>query len=866
MVNRWLFAGVTGADILFSSMILFSVRRLRRCRGSWLRNTCTLLSAACLAGCSGSSAPRQSSPSQLSYAQGSIVATVGQAIAADTPTVTGTVTAYSVSPSLPAGLSLDSSSGAISGTPTAAAAQTPYTVTASNTSGSTTVTVAITVNPVAPSSLVYPQATIAGFVGKPIFEDAPTVLGGAATFSIAPALPPGLALNATTGLISGTPTTTAKPDTYTVTAANAGGSTTATLTVAVLGATSELLDLGHVQPVLEIRTSATRVLSADQGGHWVFRDYASGDILAEGDGSQPSLPDTVIHKPVDMAGQIFVVGIANGLQIHAATDGHLVATIDYAGLNVSNAASTTLPPWWQLASDGSYLCIGAKDGLHFYNAAGQSTVSHSGNYLQAVAFAAPNAVLAAMGPSGSSVIETISPSDGTSTVSSAFSGTFQSWFVDGSAFLTTQSTTVRVYSPAGQQKALMVLPDTENLAGNGNWIWTYAGGSSQPVFDLYSVGASSPAFSQNIGYLARLFPSGTTLGILPGGSAQITVIDLSGSTPVPATAALPIADLNAFAATSAGQWIAGNRNGVLIDGASVAGTPSASPRFFGYGAGWSIAGGAGRAAVATAIGKILIYDPSGPTLTQTIDFSSSQMALSSDGTVLAASAESLDSQYEPDRTLNIYSLPSGSVTNSFPYTLNTTTPFLVDFSLSASGSVVGQVTGVGNYTRTVTPVSGTPVLWSDSGANNSGPIRLSPDGTLVATWVGSITQATATNIYQNGTLVAAVAGAGAGWIDNSHLLANLFVGGLDPSTPAKYAGCVIYSSAGAKVASPALPQIDSFQPIDSGSIYDPSRNQIDSLTTGQPLWSGSLPAAGIGAVSGSEVVYESGTLVVVESQ
>ena len=61
------------------------------------------------------------------------------------PTVSGVVTGYSVSPALPAGISLDPSTGRISGSPTAAAAPTTYTVTASNGSGSTTFGVALTV-------------------------------------------------------------------------------------------------------------------------------------------------------------------------------------------------------------------------------------------------------------------------------------------------------------------------------------------------------------------------------------------------------------------------------------------------------------------------------------------------------------------------------------------------------------------------------------------------------------------------------------------------------------------------------------------------------------------------------------------------
>jgi hypothetical protein len=85
-------------------------------------------------------------PSALSYTPSSASGTVDTAISSLTPTVTGTVTSYSVSPALlPAGLSISPSTGVISGTPTAVSALDTYTVTAANGTGSTTATVTIVV-------------------------------------------------------------------------------------------------------------------------------------------------------------------------------------------------------------------------------------------------------------------------------------------------------------------------------------------------------------------------------------------------------------------------------------------------------------------------------------------------------------------------------------------------------------------------------------------------------------------------------------------------------------------------------------------------------------------------------------------------
>lgn len=81
--------------------------------------------------------PPPPAPSALSYSSPQSY-DVGTAIAPLDPTVTGTVTSYTVAPALPEGLTLDAATGQISGTPTAAAAPRTYTVTAANAGGSTT--------------------------------------------------------------------------------------------------------------------------------------------------------------------------------------------------------------------------------------------------------------------------------------------------------------------------------------------------------------------------------------------------------------------------------------------------------------------------------------------------------------------------------------------------------------------------------------------------------------------------------------------------------------------------------------------------------------------------------------------------------
>ena len=76
-----------------------------------------------------------SAPTSLSYGSPRTFVT-GTAIASWTPFRVGIITNYTVSPSLPAGLGINASTGVISGTPTTPAAQASYTVTGSNSAGS----------------------------------------------------------------------------------------------------------------------------------------------------------------------------------------------------------------------------------------------------------------------------------------------------------------------------------------------------------------------------------------------------------------------------------------------------------------------------------------------------------------------------------------------------------------------------------------------------------------------------------------------------------------------------------------------------------------------------------------------------------
>jgi hypothetical protein len=139
-------------------------------------------------------------PSALFYLPASVIGTVGTAISSLTPTVTGTVTNYSVNPALPLGLSIDASSGVISGTPTAVTASASYTVTAANAGGSTTASVTLAV-----AAAISSGSTFSGWAGSGTATNSELVgkygIGGA-TNSSAASEQPVAAVDSTTLFLS----------------------------------------------------------------------------------------------------------------------------------------------------------------------------------------------------------------------------------------------------------------------------------------------------------------------------------------------------------------------------------------------------------------------------------------------------------------------------------------------------------------------------------------------------------------------------------------------------------------------------------------------------------------------------------------
>jgi hypothetical protein len=270
--------------------------------------------------------------------------------------------------------------------------------------------------------------------------------------------------------------------------------------------------------------------------------------------------------------------------------------------------------------------------------------------------------------------------------------------------------------------------------------------------------------------------------------------------------------------------VAGDIDGVNIDGASLA----SQPRFLTLGAVQSIAAGSGYYSVATASGQIRYFNASTNASAGTIDFPSSTLTMSSDGTALAATLGNFIGVGQPDASVNVYSLPAGTLINNLPYS----SPEGVSISLSGSGTVLAQLPpNVSTCGATAVAVTGGAPIWCDT-TGTVNKVQLSPDGTLVAasSRYDSSPKPT-TSIYKNGILTTSVPGWVVGWLDNAQLLVDNYQIDVAPPNNTVYLGNIVYSSQGSVLANPALPEARDFRVISAVTVYSPAQNTIYSLTT-----------------------------------
>jgi sugar lactone lactonase YvrE len=260
-------------------------------------------------------------------ATGTVGSAYGQTLAAS-----GGATPYSwsmASGNLPAGLAL-SSTGLVSGTPTATgSSQFTMTVTGSDGLASTSPFFMI-VNP--PPPAITGSLSITGTIGVPLSYPI-TATNNPTSFS-ATGLPAGLSLNTFTGVISGTATGTSN---VTIAAANVSGSGTATLNIVISPDQLSYFTMSYISSPQISNAPFTVSITAYDVNNIVFAGY-SGTLSLTGSGSTgfvPVSPATASDFVNGIwSGSVTVQGIASDVFL-TANDG-LGHSVTSDGFNIGS--------------------------------------------------------------------------------------------------------------------------------------------------------------------------------------------------------------------------------------------------------------------------------------------------------------------------------------------------------------------------------------------------------------------------------------------------------------------------------------------------------------------------------------------------
>ncbi len=275
--------------------------------------------------------------------------TVGQFLSYQI-TATNSPTSYGAT-NLPGGLSIDTASGLITGTPTVTGTFT-VTLMATNAGGTGTLDVNIFIAPPAP---VFTSAASVNALTNQAFVYQLTASNNPDGFQVGEILPPGLNFDANTATLFGTPTT---PGTYTVPlfAFNKGGQGMATLTIIVS-------DAPVPTPIITSALSA----SAQAGSVFAYQITASNGPTSF---DATNLPDEL---KVDATS-----GIVSGTPTAAGTFNFTVSATNPSGVGMANVvlvvtAAPVVPVQPQITSAASASVVAGQPFTYLITASGNPT-------------------------------------------------------------------------------------------------------------------------------------------------------------------------------------------------------------------------------------------------------------------------------------------------------------------------------------------------------------------------------------------------------------------------------------------------------------------------------------------------------------
>ncbi len=311
------------------------------------------------------------SAAAITPATQTLVATAGNAITATTAFTaagfTGAIT-YSVLPALPAGLTLNTTTGVISGTPTGNQEATVHTITATGaTSGTATATITITVSPrITPATQTL--SVVAGSAITATAAFTATGFTGTVIYSVNPALPAGLTLNTTTGVITGTPTIAQAATTYTITATGTtagsvagSGVTTATIAITVGSSIAPLTSAVNLTLGVAMTPTPTYTLTGFSGviSYAIAPALPAGLILNTATGVISGTP-AVLVAPSNYV--ITATGTTAGLATATVTLAVYAPLAAPAGVSATAGNATATITWQPVVGATSYQVVSIPAG------------------------------------------------------------------------------------------------------------------------------------------------------------------------------------------------------------------------------------------------------------------------------------------------------------------------------------------------------------------------------------------------------------------------------------------------------------------------------------------------------------------------